>query len=450
MSKKRLFLALAFFVLLALVGWWSLPFVVNALPGVVRARLPHQVIQLVETPLPAALPAPVARATPQITIPAILLPTATATQTATAVPSPTAMPTTVDDPEATPAATATLPPTNTPTLTPSPTATAVPLPTAVRLEGISVIPQKLNNCGPTNLTINLNYYGRDVDQLAVADVIKPNYDDRNVSPSDLELYVREHTDMGITVGAGGNLDVLKRLVAAGYPVVVEKGLIPSEWEGWMGHYLTVVGYDDAQQAFVTLDTFLGPWDSSGLWIGYEEMDEFWRHFNYTFFVVYPPEEETAVHTIIGPDLLDPLTMWQRAAQQAQTDIANKPEDAFAWFNLGTNLTQLGYLTEEQAFFSNAAAAYDQARTLGLPWRMLWYQFGPYDAYLANGRTDDIFTLTDAMFSSFGGQNVEETYYYRGRAKLQLGDTTGAREDFNTALQLNPTYTAAQGALAILP
>jgi tetratricopeptide (TPR) repeat protein len=180
------------------------------------------------------------------------------------------------------------------------------------------------------------------------------------------------------------------------------------------------------------------------------MGEFWRHFNYTFFVVYPPEEETAVHTIIGPDLLDPLTMWQRAAQQAQTDIANNPEDAFAWFNLGTNLTQLGYLTEEQAFFSNAAAAYDQARTLGLPWRMLWYQFGPYDAYLANGRTDDIFTLTDAMFSSFGGQNVEETYYYRGRAKLQLGDTTGAREDFNTALQLNPTYTAAQRALAILP
>jgi hypothetical protein len=360
------------------------------------------------------------------------------------------MPTTVDDPEATPAATATLPPTNTPTAAPSPTATTVPLPTAVRLEGISVIPQKLNNCGPTNLTINLNYYGRDVDQLAVADVIKPNYDDRNVSPNDLELYVREHTDMGITVGAGGNLDVLKRLVAAGYPVVVEKGLIPSEWEGWMGHYLTVVGYDDAQQVFVTLDTFLGPWDSSGLWIGYEEMGEFWRHFNYTFFVVYPPEEETAVHTIIGPDLLDPLTMWQRAAQQAQTDIANNPEDAFAWFNLGTNLTQLGYLTEEQAFFSNAAAAYDQARTLGLHWRMLWYQFGPYDAYLANGRTDDIFTLTDAMFSSFGGQNVEETYYYRGRAKLQLGDTTGAREDFNTALQLNPTYTAAQGALAILP
>jgi tetratricopeptide (TPR) repeat protein len=235
-------------------------------------------------------------------------------------------------------------------------------------------------------------------------------------------------------------------LAAGYPVVVEKGLIPSEWEGWMGHYLTLIGYDDAEQAFVTLDTFLGPWDSSGLWMSYEEMNEFWRHFNYTFFVVYPPEEETAVHQLLPLPLLEPLAMWQHAVQQAQADIAANSNDAFAWFNLGSSLTELGQRTGETAFFENAAAAYDQARTIGLPWRMLWYQFGIYEAYLANGRTDDIFALTEAMFTSQGGQNVEETYYYRGQAKLALGDIVGATADFQTALQLYPNYTAAQAAL----
>jgi tetratricopeptide (TPR) repeat protein len=316
----------------------------------------------------------------------------------------------------------------------------------VHLQGLAVIPQQFNNCGPTNLAINLNYYGRQTDQLAVAGVVKPNSDDRNVSPNDLATYVQNHTDLAITVHVGGTLELLKRLLAAGYPVVVEKGLILNEQEGWMGHYLTVIGYDDSIQQFVTLDTFLGPWDSSGLWIGYEEMNEFWRHFNYTFFVVYPREEETAVQQLLTPSLREPLAMWQQAAQQAQNDIGANASDPFAWFNLGSSLTQLGHLTDEPAFYENAAAAYDQARAIGLPWRMLWYQFGPYEAYLANGRTEDVFTLTEAMFSSQGGQNVEETYYYQGQARLALDDTAGATANFQTALQLNPNYIAAQTAL----
>ena len=443
MQRKKIFIPI-FIIFLLIITWWSLPFVIRELPGVVRARLPHQIIQLAETPLPTALPTALARTTPQITIPAILLPTttATSTHTPTALLSPTPSP----PPLSTPLPLPTTTNTPTPTITPTPTATEVPLPTAVHLQGLTIIPQKLNNCGPTNLTINLNYYGRPTDQLAVANVIKPNYDDRNVSPTDLAYYIQNHTDMGISLHVGGNLELLKRLLAADYPVVVEKGLIPSEWEGWMGHYLTIIGYDDATQQFVTLDTFLGPWDSSGLLISYEEMIEYWRHFNYTFFVIHPPEEETAVQQLLPTPLQDPLTMWQQAAQQAQTDITANSDNPFAWFNLGSSLTQIGHLTGEPAFYENAAAAYDQARAIGLPWRMLWYQFGIYEAYLANGRTDDIFALTEAMFSSAGGQNVEETYYYRGQARLAIGDTTGAIADFRTALQLYPNYMDAQVAL----
>jgi hypothetical protein len=445
MSRQRLLFAFTLFILLSLIGWWSLPFVINNLPAVIRAQLPHQVIQLVETPLPTALPAPVALTTPQITIPAILSPTPTPftieNSQLTIDNSPTPTPLPIDNSQLT-IDNSQLTIDNSPT----PTATEMPLPASVHLQGLAVIPQRFNNCGPTNLAINLNYYGRETDQLAVAGVVKPNSDDRNVSPGDLAYYVQNHTDLAIAIHAAGDLETLKRLLAAGYPVVVEKGLIPSEEEGWMGHYLTVIGYDDASQQFVTLDTFLGPWDSSGLRVSYEEMNTFWQHFNYTFFVVYPPEEETVIHQLLGPILLDPLAMWQNAAEQAQRDIAQNGDNAFAWFNLGSSLIQLGQLTGEPAFSDNAAAAYDQARTLGLPWRMLWYQFGPYEAYLANGRTDDIFTLTEAMFGSSGGQNVEETYYYRGQAKLALGDTAGATADFQTALQLNPNYIAAQTAL----
>ena len=39
-------------------------------------------------------------------------------------------------------------------------------------------------------------------------------------------------------------------------------------------------------------------------------------------------------------------------------------------------------------------SYDQARKLGLPQRMLRYQFGPFMAYFHTQRNDDLMTLTE--------------------------------------------------------
>ncbi|MEZ4519713.1 MAG: C39 family peptidase [Chloroflexota bacterium] len=90
----------------------------------------------------------------------------------------------------------TSPPTPTPTSVP-PTPTARPTyPPSTYLEGLAIIPQKFNNCGPTNLTMVLRYYGIEADQLDIASVIRPNYEDRNVSPEELAAYVREQTGSG--------------------------------------------------------------------------------------------------------------------------------------------------------------------------------------------------------------------------------------------------------------
>ncbi|MCA9957048.1 MAG: C39 family peptidase, partial [Anaerolineales bacterium] len=333
--------------------------------------------------------------------------------------------------------------------TPEPTATSTPLPptttplpTAVRLENIQIIPQKFNNCGPANLTITLGYHGVEVDQLDVGAAIKPNYDDRNVSPWELVDYVNNETPMQARFFVGGNLDLLKQLLAAGYPVIVEKGLYPNAWEGWMGHYLTMVGYDDASREFISLDTFLGPWDNSGRRDNYESVDEFWQMFNHTFILVYPPEDEADVLAMLPPELNDPVAMWQTTAVANQALTATQPDNPYAWFNLGSSLTHLAQLTNDDSLYTSAAAAFDQARTIGLPWRMLWYQFEPYEAYLANGRTDDIFTLSDAILSTEGGQNVEETYLYRSYAYTALGDDANAQATLNIALELNPNLETA--------
>jgi tetratricopeptide (TPR) repeat protein len=70
----------------------------------------------------------------------------------------------------------------------------------------------------------------------------------------------------------------------------------------------------------------------------------------------------------------------------------------------------------------------------------------YEAYLQNGRYQDILTLVSATEISEGGRNVEETYLYLGHAHLAAGDTVNAKIAYGRALQLNPHFSAAQQAL----
>ncbi len=407
--------------------------------------VPDELLYWVATPLPTALPAPMAVSNnAQLSLIgnqlADLQPTATATASSIATLPPTSTPhpqTSISTQTAT-----SLPPTPTPLVTPSPTAT--PLPVATSLQNINVIPQKFNNCGPANVTITLNYFGHTVEQLEVGDIVKPNYDDRNVSPWELVDYVNKHTPMQARYFVGGDIDLLKQLLAAGYPVIIEKGLYPNSWEGWMGHYLTVVGYDDvgdeenAGQVFISLDTFLGPWDSSGRRDSYEFVDEFWQQFNHTFILLYPPEEEGKVLAILPPELDDEILMWRETAVSNQQLTRQQPQNPYGWFNLGSSLTHLARLSGNHSLYESAAAAFDEARIIGLPWRMLWYQFEPYEAYLANGRLEDVFILSDAILTTEGGQNVEETYLYRAQAFSQMGNEAASEDALAHARLLNPT------------
>ncbi len=103
---------------------------------------------------------------------------------------------------------------------------------------------------------------------------------------------------------------------------------------------------------------------------------------------------------------------------------------FAWFNRGSSLVQL-------QDYAGAAAAYDEAFRLQAalepdhrPWRMLWYQTGPYWAYQYSGRYYDVISLATRP-SRASEPVLEESYYWRGMARNALGDVTGAVEDLRT-------------------
>ena len=97
----------------------------------------------------------------------------------------------------------------------------------------------------------------------------------------------------------------------------------------------------------------------------------------------------------------------------------------------------------------AAAAYDQAFALypsipekDRPWRVLWYQVGPYPAYYQTGRYQDVINLANTTFQWIGQPILEETFYWRGMAYAALDNQEKAIEDLKKAAELNPNSTPA--------
>jgi len=336
----------------------------------------------------------------------------------------------------TPSATRTPGPTNTPTITYTPTITSTPIPANVHLSGVRHEFQRWNNCGPANLSMALSYWGWRDTQYDTAAVLKPNQRDKNVMPYEMAAYVEEQTEFGVVTRVGGELEMLKRFIAAGFPMLIEKGYEGASFDGWMGHYQVLTGYDDDQEMFTVQDSYRGP----DKLISYDNLQTYWRHFNYLFLVIYPPGRETEVLTLLGP-YVDETYAQQYAAQKASNEIfssTGRPQ-FFAWFNRATNLMLL-------QDYGGAAAAYDEAFQVYndldpeiRPWRMMWYQTGPYWAYFYTGRYYDVINLVTLTLENMSEKVLEESYYWRALAKEALGDIDGAINDLRTSVSVHPDW-----------
>ena len=336
----------------------------------------------------------------------------------------------------------------TPTLTPSPTPapTATPLPTEIRLAGVKYEDQhnRWNYCGPANLSMALTVWGWDGNRDVVGAYVKPEEKDKNVMPYEMGDFVEtQTTGLQVVVRPGGDIDLIRRMVAAGFPVLTEKGYYEYDYNGklgWMGHYQYVTGYDDAKGVLVVQDTYN---DGPNHEISYAEFREGWRSFNYIFLVVYPQEREAEVLTLLG-NYADVDWANRHALETAQSEAQTLAglNQFFAWFNAGSSHVNLRE-------YQDAATAYDESFRLYAqmskdemrPFRMMWYQTGPYWAYYYTGRYQDVLGLANTTLNDTISEPVlEESLYWRGLAKAALGDTEGAIKDLRDSLTWHPGFT----------
>lgn len=314
---------------------------------------------------------------------------------------------------------------------PTPTVAAVdltPIADTTQLNGLAHQWQTWNNCGPATVTMHMSYFGRSETQVDAAKFLKPNKDDKNVSPYELAAYARS-VGMEAIVRQGGTVEQLKQFLSNDLPVLAETWLV-HDGDG-LGHYRLVTGYNDEADQFSTYDSLNGP----NYKVSYDQFDSDWRVFNRLYIVIYPPDQADTVSAIIGNDIDDQM-LYERLVETARAEGEAEPGDAIAYFNLGDALTRLGRYEE-------AVEAFDRARQIGLHWRRLWYQFTPFEAYFAVGRYQDVLDLAKATLASTGG--LEEPYYYQGLA-LQVTDQPGAEAAFQAALAYNPNFELAREAL----
>jgi hypothetical protein len=339
-----------------------------------------------------------------------------------------------------------------------PTFTSMPLPATVQLEGVTYEHQhgRLNYCGPANFSMALTFWGWDGDRDVIGRAVKPTDKDKNVMPYELQDYILDNVPgMTSLVRYGGDIDLLKRLVAAGFPVVVEKGIYELDVNGkygWMGHYAFVTGYDDKQDLIIYQDTYqpAGSEPGENRKIKTSTFVEGWRAFNYVFVVVYPLDHENEVLTLLGPLANDEAAARQALRiAQSEAQTLSDIDQYFAWFNVGTSHVALFQYADATIAFDYAFNLYSQldVEDSVRPYRMMWYQTGPYKAYYYTNRFADVINLaTTTLNDTISEPVLEESLYWRGQAYYMAGKTDLAVKDYQAALKIHPKWIPATQAL----
>jgi tetratricopeptide (TPR) repeat protein len=166
---------------------------------------------------------------------------------------------------------------------------------------------------------------------------------------------------------------------------------------------------------------------------YATLDDYWQIFNWSTCWSIPGTGRNPQSHPGDNWGLTTASMHWRFLTESQAE----PENAYTWFNLGSNLVYFERYAE-------AASAYDTARNLGLPQRMLRYQFGPFFAYFHAALTNELLAVTDYALQRT--PNAEEALLWHGWALYRLGRNAEALADWQKALENRPGYQDAQYAI----
>lgn len=294
--------------------------------------------------------------------------------------------------------------------------------------------QTFNNCGPATLSMMLSWYGKDVSQKELGNLMRP-YQVQSGDNDDKTIFTDEFVEWARRYGfeavgrAGGDINLLKTFTANGIPVVVKTWLHPNDD---IGHFRIVRGFDERTHlpagkagAIIQDDSYEGP----NRRISYYDFLGMWQPFGYDYVIVYTPQQKELVEAIIGEEL-DDRKMWENLLSRSKKESELDAQNVYPWFNIAVASYHLGIYEDSVSSFEKVEQR--------LPRRMLWYQIEPILAYRKLGNNDRVFQIIENILNN-GNRAFSELYQIRGEIYLSQGKDDLAKRDFDLAIQYNKNF-----------
>ena len=183
-------------------------------------------------------------------------------------------------------------------------------------------------------------------------------------------------------------------------------------------------------------------------LSYADLERDWWHFDGIYMVIYPADREREVLSLLGDDA-DPVENLHLTLEKIERRIpqVSGQDLFFALYSKGSILVEMrDYLAAAEAY-DQAFAVYNQLDFGLRPWRITWYQVGPYQAYYYSGRYQDTFDLAEQTINNTTFPSLPETWLWGGQAALMLGDKDNAVKYLKKALEFYPDWELAKQALA---
>lgn len=323
-----------------------------------------------------------------------------------------------------------------PNLNPSPTIN-LDIPNSRIIEQRHHTFQTFNNCGPATLSMALSYWGINVSQQELGNILRPyqvqsgDNDDKSVT---LEEVANQAENYGLHsyLRPNGTPEKLEMFISQGIPVVARTWLEVNED---IGHYRVIRGYDKSTQTFIQDDSLQG----ENLIYSYNEFNAIWQPFNYEYLVIVDDSKKEIAEAILNEEI-DKTTAWKNALNRIEKEIKDDPDN----WHLTFAKSRIHYYLGE---YEKSIKEFEKVENR-LSFRTLWYQIEPIRAYFELGNYNKVFNITDRILNN-QNRAFSELYHIRAEIYLKQGDITSARTELENALLYKHNYQPAKDLLETL-
>lgn len=159
------------------------------------------------------------------------------------------------------------------------------------LDGVPLVRQTYNACGPASIAQVLGYYGLSLSQQEISRQTRAS--DRSYMTAQAIVDFAPQVGLGARLYSGGSLQTVRAAIKHGLPLIALQSHIPQPGKV-IPHWRVVVGYDDAARLVYLMDPLLGY-----VALGFADFDRVWQDQRGQFAVMYPPQLEATVRKVIG-------------------------------------------------------------------------------------------------------------------------------------------------------